>query len=425
VGLDSLAAVQLVTRLEQQAGRTLSPSIVFEYPTIDAIASHLFDTSRESAAARTLNSIPPAEAPAAGWVRSNRQAVILSDKYFPTIWYSLPTSLPEASEAFRTHLSLRTSFVRDLLTNNWKWVIKSEPLPIYDADHKALVFTDRTMPVFYESSMGLLWLNHTVWDAFSVLSFATSRLPSRHFERVARMHAGWEGGHALVDGVLRGPKLFDRVSPFVFSERSAELPFCAVHMVKDFCARSQVQIESAWHAIMMVLALQCAQKNSAVFWIQASNRDSENSDVFGYVTTEVGLLVVVDAEAPFALRLQQCLRALAAISAEHRNVFPEIAMAHPMNDNFLEVSLGINLIGSRPDDTDRRLVYRAVAAASNVAGHKNGTESAFFGNMNWLEIGNERNNTVTIHGRVDIVHFCVEKLMPALCQLPEEALLQP
>ena len=41
VGLDSLAATHLASRLEQQTGVQLSPTLVFEYSTAGAIAGHL------------------------------------------------------------------------------------------------------------------------------------------------------------------------------------------------------------------------------------------------------------------------------------------------------------------------------------------------------------------------------------------------
>ncbi|KDP88103.1 hypothetical protein CF70_032560 [Cupriavidus sp. SK-3] len=40
-GLDSTAAVGLVVELEEWLGRPVDPSVLFEYPTIDALANHL------------------------------------------------------------------------------------------------------------------------------------------------------------------------------------------------------------------------------------------------------------------------------------------------------------------------------------------------------------------------------------------------
>jgi len=236
-----------------------------------------------------------------------------------------------------------------------------------------------------------------------------------------------------------------------------KLPLAVVLMVKRYSVHSRVSLETAWHSMIMMLALQCARKSAAAFWIQASNRDSENSHVFGYVTTEVGVVAEVDADAPFEQRWAQCLQALAAITTEHRNVFPEIAATHPTYGTFLEASLGINLLGNAPDRTDRSVVRRALEASRTAAasqqtaglsgqrtlawqhawhactknisaqmqhcheGNGSGSADAFFGCMNWIEIGDEVNDVVRIRGRDDVVQFCVDMLMPALSQLANGA----
>ena len=41
LGLDSAAAVTLTGDLEESLGRTLSPELAYEYPTIDALAEYL------------------------------------------------------------------------------------------------------------------------------------------------------------------------------------------------------------------------------------------------------------------------------------------------------------------------------------------------------------------------------------------------
>jgi acyl carrier protein len=40
-GLDSVSALQLTGALEQRLGRSLSATVVFEYPTIETLARHL------------------------------------------------------------------------------------------------------------------------------------------------------------------------------------------------------------------------------------------------------------------------------------------------------------------------------------------------------------------------------------------------
>ena len=44
--------------------------------------------------------------------------------------------------------------------------------------------------------------------------------------------------------------------------------------------------------------------------------DAANRDVFGYVTTEVGMVIEVDAEATFERRFSQCLARLTSLSTE-------------------------------------------------------------------------------------------------------------
>ena len=59
VGVDSLGATHLASKLEEQTGAQLSPTVVFEYSTAEAIAAHLQATLRGSA----VNAMP-AEGPA-------------------------------------------------------------------------------------------------------------------------------------------------------------------------------------------------------------------------------------------------------------------------------------------------------------------------------------------------------------------------
>ena len=50
--------------------------------------------------------------------------------------------------------------------------------------------------------------------------------------------------------------------------------------------------------------------------------------------------------------MSQCLQTLESLTTKHRNVFPELAVAHPSYASFLETTLGINLLGSREPDED-------------------------------------------------------------------------
>ena len=70
------------------------------------------------------------------------------------------------------------------------------------------------------------------------------------------------------------------------------------------------------------------------FWIKDGNRDAHTQDVFGYVTTEVGMVISLDADASFSERLAACMNILTSLSTEWRNVFPEIACMHPLCESF-------------------------------------------------------------------------------------------
>ena len=54
LGLDSLAATQLIHNLSQKTGLHLSPTLLFDYPTADALSTHLDFISAQ-------NSCPPKE----------------------------------------------------------------------------------------------------------------------------------------------------------------------------------------------------------------------------------------------------------------------------------------------------------------------------------------------------------------------------
>ena len=207
-------------------------------------------------------------------------------------YYSLPTTYYmytyQATEMFRMHASFRTRFTSDELTSKWRWTVDDgRQVPVYDMTSTRLLFTDRSQPVFYESSRGNMWLNHCTWDAFSfmnVLRGALSRHLSANEVRISQLHLGWEGGAQIVREVLGGQRLFDPIDPFVFVSQTVLLPANVIGMVKTYSARVNVTMGVAWSAFIMVLALQCAQRASATFWYQGGNRDAQNADVLGYVT---------------------------------------------------------------------------------------------------------------------------------------------
>ena len=274
------------------------------------------------------------------------------------------------------------------------------------------------MPVFYESCDGNLWLSHSIWDGVS-LTLALAGMHTRHFsaqeERIMQLKEEWKSGDQVVNAILHGPKLFESATPFTYVERQVHLPDSIIEMVKLYSTRARVALETVWYGFMCVVSLQAKQKAAGVFWIQDSNRDPENSDVFGYITTEVGVLIEVDPMAPFEERLSQGLRTLTGLSTQHRSVFPELALPHPMNDTFMENSLGMNLLGnSGPDWTDRTLLFDTLNIGKEEVIERVNADAAtpFLGNQSWIEIG--LNNAVAVKGRADIVAFCVEALLPTL-----------
>ena len=143
------------------------------------------------------------------------------------------------------------------------------------------------------------------------------------------------------------------------------------------------------------------------FWIQDGNRDAHTRDVFGYVTTEVGMVISLDADASFAERLSACMKILTSLSTEWRNVFPEIACMHPLCESFFGSSIGINLVGQAIDTTDRNVIGKALG--------RNDFEM-MWGRMNWIEIGNDKNGEIWFYGRADMVEFCESMLLPTLCE---------
>ena len=265
-----------------------------------------------------------------------------------------------------------------------------------------------------------------MWDAFSLLNTVMIGRPSRHLsaneERVSQLHAIWEEGDAVVDAVLTAPSVFAPTTNFKFVQQTCFLPGSVIKMVKALAGKHAISLENAWYATLMTMSLQCLKKGSGVFWIQSGNRDADNSAVCGYVTSEVGFFIDVDEEASLDTRLAQCLETLKAGNGDtnYRNVFREIAMAHPAYDDHLATSLMLILLGSEgPDETDRSLLFESIVAEQKAAGKPEGVSEAFYGNMNWIELGNEANNAIKFQGRDDVVDFCADVLLPTLTKLAD------
>ena len=341
-GLDSLALIELNAKLKDMVGGEvdLPARLAFDMPTARLIVGFL--GGRQGAmqppswTPSHTDKLVPSGMPsgvAAGWVLTVKQALMLSDEYFSTIWYSFPMPQTTAEHIFKRISSLRTSFIFDGHGKRWRWVVGvRDQLPVCNSKTDNIDFMDRTMPVLYESSGGNLWANHTVWDARSFLNAAPldahCRHLSAHEESVAGFKASWVHADRIIDRVLGGPRMFAAMAVFDFCNRTLEYPDSIVRFVKSLSQRAHVALETAWYAFVMVLALQCADKAASIFWVQDPNRNEDNADIFGYVTNEVGVLVEVDAAASFDSRLVQCLHTLVSLTIEYRNVFPEYAMVH-------------------------------------------------------------------------------------------------
>ena len=416
-GLDSLGATALRSSLQDLVGDGMEvpATLVFEAPTARQIAAQLVRTVKTmemapqpqphlhvSAQAPQPAAPPPATS---GMVKLHRQRMILDD-FFPTYWYAFSMTQEQALGFWNAAASLRTRFTRSAYTKEWRWkVAPIDSLPIKDKSREPLDFTDRKLPMFYESSVGTLWLNHSIWDAVSlntvVFDVGSNKSTCLHFsvheDRVQRLCDTWEAGEEVVDALLRGPRPFDEMSSFELAKNAASLPASVFRMVKRYCARVGTSPEMAWYAVIFVLTLQCRGKSVGVFWIQASNRDTVNQNVVGYVTTEVGVLIEVDLDTPLEDRLSKCLRDVGELTTEHLNVFPEIAMPHPMYGTFMECSLGVNLLGaSGPDDTDRSVIEESLSKS----GKSEEASNLLLERMNWIEVGSEEVRAVCVkpHG---------------------------
>ncbi|KAL1524553.1 hypothetical protein AB1Y20_019445 [Prymnesium parvum] len=430
-GLDSLGA----TAFRQSLQDAFSPStelpaaLVFELPTARRVAQSLkFSaplcpvSTNSMLTCTSQESIPSVqvmtEEAASGWVlHKTRMMRLLADDYFPTIWYSFTTTLHEAREYFECSSSLRTSFVKDKYNERWRWKLR-DSLPIYDKTRDKMCWTDQSVTVFFDTSKGELWCNHTVWDAVGLLKVMAAVAKGRrvsqshwsvHEARVARLLANWEEGDEVVGKVVRAPSLFDDVPGVPFARRIETLPDSVIKWVTAFASRHGASIDNAWYSVIAACALGCLGKSSAPFWFQMPNRDKENANVMGYVTGEVGFICAATLGMSLEHRARQCLQEITSKNMTYKLVFHEIAMCHPQYNKYMATSIGLNLLGSSgPDETDRSYLPEGANA---------------FSEMNWVEIGNEDNNLIQFQGREDIVEFCANVLMPALiaASQPHEA----
>jgi NADPH:quinone reductase-like Zn-dependent oxidoreductase/3-oxoacyl-(acyl-carrier-protein) synthase len=422
-GLDSRGAIELRSSIQEVVGGMELPvALVFDYPTPRAIAT-LVSSELQIAVLPEVIHAPVQRSGSGrhvGWVRSARLAAILGDDIFATIWYTISVAWLQALHMYSGHASLQTSFAHDA-SRRWRWRVKyGSQLPSLDSRSERLVFTDRATPVFYDTATEQLWLNHTVWDGVSLVMTLGDR-PTQHLsiydEHVSQMHVEWEDGDVLVDRVLCGPALFDASPTFRFERRREYLPKDVFQKIARYAARTTISQEIAWYAVLMVVALECAHKASATVWVQDANRHTTNADVFGYCTSEVGYIVEADVDTPFEQRVRRCVEMMMGASAEYRSVFPEIAATHTRTGEFFERALGLNYVGNgdNVDSTNRSVI------AASLAAERGGTvadgELAFFGNMNWIEVGGETNPLVQLSGRADTVDFMAHRLLPALSHI--------
>ena len=272
----------------------------------------------------------------------------------------------------------------------------------------------------------------TRWDAFAVAihlgwTFGTTTpetwaLPPlkskgpRHYSAyeayVANLQVNWKEGNKVCDQILRTPGPFEPdAGPWKFAKAIGHMPGGVFAKAKELSKANHTTLETIWHAIVITKLMEGRQKASASFWVQAGNRNAETNDIFGFVTAEAGFVVTVEPTAPFEQRLAACVKAITSMSNEQVNVFPEISAVHPSFENFLKCTTGVNLVGNAMDVTDRSVVQRCLGDADTR--HVDQT----FGEMNWIEVGNETNNEIRFFGRADIVEFESKVLLPALCEL--------
>lgn len=457
VGLDSLAASALRESLQDILGRgvELPTSIVFEFSTSRqmftalsgsepprAIASedHSIDYSSHicmparpaldiidlgttpvraslpvvAQQSATLSGLTNQEL-SAGWVPQNQRLLgLLADDLYLTVWYSFSATLEAARAYFEVAPSLRTVFFKDKYTDKWRWELRIA-LPIYDRTCDPLPWKDQRVTFFYETSQGLMWANHTIWDSFSLGYLISSCLPGQlpkvmahwsiHELRVSKLHVQWREGDEVVNQILREATLFEDVAKFEYAKRLEPLPYSVIQMVKRLSSRIGATLVNTWYAVIIATALQCAGKSSAPFWTQLHNRDAENMSVIGYVTSEPGFVFKTTLGMSLEHRTMQCLQPLIDVTTEHRNVFHEIASAHPMYAKFLSNSIGINVLGDLGlDDTDRSFLPEGLN---------------LFGKMNWIEIGSEMAPLIQFHGRQDVVQFCTDVILAELVRISQ------
>ena len=96
-------------------------------------------------------------------------------------------------------------------------------------------------------------------------------------------------------------------------------------------------------------------------------------------------------------------------------------MLHPRYDSYTRRTIGINYVGSMGVDvTDRSPLFASHGRSGSENGepHLRSEEYLFFGALNWMEIAAE---AISIRGRRDVVDFCCDLLVPALCELSFDA----
>jgi len=299
-----------------------------------------------------------------------------------------------------------------------------------------LDFVDRQTPAFFEASSGTLWLHHMLWDAFSITNvfkaFAQGlpvivRHLSLHMQRTAQLTAEFKllhDGVAAIDKVMHAPGLIAAAPDSAITQKMAKLPVEVIAMVMRFARIMRTSLSAAWFAHLAVVSLRCAAKPRAAFWIQDANRDSTNADILGYVSKEIGLIIDVEPSASTEEALAAVVARLETVmTIEYRHAFLEIASAHPAFLRYMKSTVGVNLLGSAAPDT----LSDESAIINTLLGH-NGIEtyeeaSAAFGRcdhfFNWVAIGDESNPVIAFYGRKEIVDFCHDTLLPALCALAD------
>ena len=157
VGVDSLGAAELASRLRAWSGVALSATLMFEQPTPRAIATHLL---------ATISLLDPTSG-SPEYTEPIFSPYILDTLAHPEeYWYAVSMDLAAAEWWFEMHSSLRTRVILDS-RHRWCWNGQREAgdLPQFDEPRAP---TDLSHLVYFCSCEKTLHVHHLVFDGVSV-----------------------------------------------------------------------------------------------------------------------------------------------------------------------------------------------------------------------------------------------------------------